>query len=335
MNVEDTIRHSNDPLAFAAHRLARDGQAALATVISTWGSAPVPVGGQMAVAMDGHFEGSVSSGCIEADAVIQALDAMATDTVKVLEFGIDDDVAWRAKLACGGKLVVMVEPLTRERDSLHLSKILTARQTRSPLVVRTHIASGQRMVFDTPFDAPADAAKCLDTGDSSLNGEGIDLSFCHALMPVVHLIVVGATETGQVLAALARLLGWKITIIDPREAFASDHRFSGFDTRIAWPGAALPDLAPDARTAIVALTHSSQIDDETLRVALEAPCFYIGALGSRKSHVARVERLSAAGMTSDNLSRIHAPVGLDIKAKSPAEIAVSILAEIIASKHGG
>ncbi len=325
----------HDPLQAALGWLAQDGQAALATVISTWGSAPVPAGGQLAVARDGRFAGSVSGGCIEADVIAEAHDTIESGRSKVLEFGVSDEVAWRTGLACGGKLAVYVEPLTQVRDAAALHSILANRQMRVPVVVRTNVTNGERAVFTSPQDIPTDAAQCLATGESRVMGEGDARIFFQVLMPIVHVIIAGATETGQVLATLAQALGWKITIVDPREVFASEDRFAGMERKVAWPGEALAGLALDVRTAVVALTHAGHIDDEALIAALRSPCFYVGALGSRKTHAARVERLAQAGVTAHAIARIRAPVGLDIKAKTPGEIAVSIVAEIIAAQRGG
>ena len=326
---------NHDPLQAALAWLADDGSAALATVVSTWGSAPVPAGGQMAVARDGRFAGSVSGGCIEADVISEAQDVIAKGRAKVLDFGVSDDIAWRTGLACGGKLSVYIEPLTRERDTADLETILQARAARAPLVVSTRLADGQRSFVTPSGNTSPDVTRCFASGESVLSGEGNARVFFQALMPIVHLVIAGATETGQVLGAVAQRLGWKITIVDPREAFASEDRFAGFDTNVAWPGEALAGLALDARTAVVALTHAGHIDDEALAAALASPCFYVGALGSRKTHAARVERLKAAGLSADAIARIRAPVGLDIKAKTPGEIAVSIAAEIIATQRGG
>lgn len=328
------LSNSRDPQSAAHDWLKRDGQVALATVMTTWGSAPVQAGGQMAVALDGDFTGSVSGGCIEADVIADAQDTMATGQLKVLEFGVADEVAWRAGLACGGRMSILIEPLTRDRDLEFIERLLGARRSRQALVVRTLLGNGERTLYKSPIDAPSGVARGFDTAESAISGEGIERAFCQAVMPAIHLIIAGATEAGQVLALMAQELGWKITIVDPREAFASEARFGGMDRKVAWPGAALEDLTLDLRTAVVALTHAGHIDDETLAAALSGPCFYVGALGSRKTHEARVGRLTASGVGADAMARIRAPVGLNIKAKSPAEIAVSILAEIIAVQRG-
>ncbi len=149
-------------------------------------------------------------------------------------------------------------------------------------------------------------------------------------VPPVRLVVIGAVHVSQALAPMAKLAGFDVTIIDPRTAFATPERFAGVDLLAEWPDQALPRLGLDRFTAMAALTHDPKIDDPALRAALSAECFYIGALGSRKTHAGRVGRLLGAGFDQAAIERIHAPIGLDIGAVSPAEIAVSVLGEIIA-----
>ena len=325
----------HDPVTAARAWLAEDGAAALATVMSTWNSAPVPAGAQLAVAKDGRFEGSVSGGCIEADVITAAAGVIASGRGEVLEFGVDHERAWQAGLACGGQIAVYVEPLTRVCDLNYLDTRIEARAKRTSLVVSTALETGTRTVFTSPLNAPDGVRDAFTSGECRISGEGRERSFCQAVLPVVHLVIAGATEIGQVLARLALPLGWKISVVDPRAAFATAERFPGVETHVAWPEAALGALGLDPRTAIVALTHASNIDDETLTTALSSSCFYAGALGSKRNHAGRVERLKAAGFSADAIARIRAPAGLDIKAKSPAEIAISILAQIVAAQRGG
>lgn len=153
-------------------------------------------------------------------------------------------------------------------------------------------------------------------------------------MPAVHIILVGAGHIAQVLADLAERVGFRVTVVDPRTAFSSADRFAGVAVRHEWPEEALPALGLDARTAVVTLAHEARLDDETLAAALRSPCFYVGALGSRRTHEKRVERLGKAGFSADEIARIDSPVGLPIGAKGPAEIAVSILGAIIRARHG-
>jgi xanthine dehydrogenase accessory factor len=230
MNVLDVKlrQNSRGTIEVARGWLDNFGQVALATVVSTWGSAPVPIGGQLVVAPGSRFEGSVSGGCVEAEVITEAEDVMASDRPKLLEFGIAEETAWRAGLPCGGAIKIYVEPLRRERDGIYLEAVLAARLARTSLAVLTTLRTGARR-----------------------------------------------------------------------------------------------------------LTHAAALDDEALRESLRASSLYIGALGSKKTHAKRLERLRAEGISEEGLARIRAPVGLSIGAKGPAEIAVSIIAEIVKTSRGG
>jgi xanthine dehydrogenase accessory factor len=197
----------------------------------------------------------------------------------------------------------------------------------------TDIATGtRRLVVDA--EVPVEIASCLAAGESRLLDTPEGRIFVHALMPPIRVVIAGATHIGQMLAGLAQQMGYDVVVVDPRAAFASEERFGGTELVAGWPEASLAAVGIDKRTAVVALTHASHIDDETIAGALRSPCLYIGALGSRKTHTKRIERLSAAGFGESDLSRIHAPIGLAIGAKGPAEIAISILAEIIKVARG-
>jgi xanthine dehydrogenase accessory factor len=336
MNVIAPQRPSNserDAVEVARSWLEQHGRLVLATVASTWGSAPVPVGGQMVVAPGDRFHGSVSGGCVESDVIAEAAEVMAGGAPKLLEFGVDEETAWRAGLPCGGRIKVLLEPLERERDAASLDRILSARHAREPIAVVTDIASGERR-FVTDAAEPAEIVSCLNAGKGRLLYMPEGHVFVHALMPPVRIVIAGATHIGQMLAALARQTGYDIVVVDPRAAFASEERFCGTEIVADWPEASFAAVGIDKRTAVVALTHASHIDDEALSAALRSPCLYIGALGSRHTHAKRIERLKEAGFSELDLSRIHAPVGLAIGARGPAEIAVSILAEIIKVARG-
>ncbi|MGD9502919.1 MAG: XdhC family protein [Methyloceanibacter sp.] len=326
--------NEHDPVAVARRWLEDDDRVALATVISTWGSAPVPVGGQLAIAAGERFAGSVSGGCAEADVIAEAADVMAEGRPKVLEFGVADDIAWRAGLPCGGTIKVLLEPLERERDAALLDRILAARRSRRLLAIVTNVATGTRRVLEEGAAMPPEVARCLAVGKSRLIEAEEGGEFVQAIVPPVRLIVAGATHIGQILAGLARRIGYEVLVVDPRAAFATGERFGDTPTINAWPETSLSELALDGRTAVVALTHAAHIDDEALGAALRSPCLYIGALGSKRTQVNRVERLRNAGFSDADLARIHAPVGLAIGAEGPAEIAVAILAEIIKVVRG-
>jgi xanthine dehydrogenase accessory factor len=218
-----------------------------------------------------------------------------------------------------------------------LSALNAERDARRAAILVTDIASGeQRLVREAAAEADPLADLILERlrlGKSGMvEAEGRSL-FLTVQVPPVKVVAIGAVHISQALAPMARVLDLDVTIVDPRTAFASPERFPDVPVLAEWPDEALPRLGLDRYTALVALTHDPKIDDPALTAALRAECFYIGALGSRKTHARRVERLTAAGFDEPELARIHAPIGLDIGAVSPAEIAVSILGEIVADLH--
>ena len=219
---------------------------------------------------------------------------------------------------------------------LDILKSLNAeRAARRAAIVVTDVASGdQRFVkqADVARDPLRDAlATALRSGKSGMVETPQGKAFLTVYVPPARLVITGAVHISQALAPLARMLGYDVTVVDPRTAFASPERFPDVEVIAAWPDAALPPLGVDRYTAFVALTHDPKIDDPALLHALGRDCFYIGALGSKKTHARRLERLKAQGVTDAALARIHAPIGLAIGAVSPPEIAVSIMAEITAS----
>jgi xanthine dehydrogenase accessory factor len=216
-----------------------------------------------------------------------------------------------------------------------LSALNAERAARRAAVLLTDVATGeQHLVCEDEVVAHplADLLRHrLRQGKSALVTEAGRELFLTVQVPTVRLVVIGAVHISQALAPMIRGLDFDVTIIDPRTAFASPERFPETAVLAEWPDAALPRLGLDRYTALVALTHDPKIDDPALDAALKAQCFYIGALGSKKTHARRVERLAGAGFSDADIARIHAPIGLDIGAVSPAEIAVSILAEIVAT----
>lgn len=325
-----------DVLTAARNWLARDGRVALATVVDTWGSAPVPVGGQMAVAADGNFQGSVSGGCIEGEIIMEAEDILASGQPKRLTFGVADETAWRAGLPCGGKVQVFVERIeAKEGGTDLLDRAVAAGEGRRGLVVRTHLADGRKEVFErSDANLPQDIAERFRTAKSQLQERPDGDVFLHALVPPARILVIGATHIGQVLSQLARLASYEVLVIDPRTAFASTDRFPDVRLLTEWPQDALPKIGLDPYTAVVALAHVGHIDDEALKLAVQSDCLYIGALGSSRNHAKRVERLKAAGITEAQIARIKAPIGLDIGAQTPAEVALAVMAEIVLAVRG-
>ena len=309
---------------------------ALATVVETWGSAPRPVGSQLVIDSEGNFLGSVSGGCVEGDVITEALDMIAMGGQQMLEFGVADETAWRAGLSCGGRIRVYVQSIDADRAD-RLAAFNAERAMRRPCTLVTNIASGkQRLVraADVDSEPMADILKeRLRLGKSGIVEWGGEELFLRVETPPVRLVVIGAVHVSQMLAPIVSLAGFDMIIIDPRNAFATPERFPGVQLIAEWPEVALASLHLDHYTAMVLLTHDPRIDDQGLTEALRADCFYIGALGSRKTHANRLERMRAKGFGDAALKRIHAPIGLDIGAVSPAEIAVSIAGEIIADLH--
>jgi len=225
-----------------------------------------------------------------------------------------------------------------------LDKLTKARAAKRPVALATNLRSGLQKLFYLDGE---DGDLCLDVDmaaaavDAIKRDEHIRFStpagevFVQVFNPPPRLIIVGAVHIAQPLARIADLAGYGVSIVDPRRGFAESQRFEGIEISGEWPDEAMARLKPDARTAVVTLTHDPKLDDPALDAALKSPAFYIGALGSRKTHAARIERLKALGFGDNELKRIHGPVGLDINALSPAEIAVSIVAQITQIRRGG
>lgn len=219
-------------------------------------------------------------------------------------------------------------------DARLLNELLQARADKRAVVAATRLSDGiGKLIY--PSDKSneswlSDAVSQVLASDKSrvvTDPEGAEW-FLNAFNPPLRLIIIGAVHIAQPVSMMAQLAGYDVTIVDPREAFASPARFPGMTVVCVWPDEAMTALAPDARTAVVTLTHDPKLDDPALVVALNSPCFYIGALGSKKTQASRLERLKAQGFTDETLARIHGPIGLNIGGKSPAEIAIAIMGEI-------
>lgn len=310
--------------------------AALATVVETWGSAPRQAGSQLVVAADGAMMGSVSGGCVEGAVVEEAMASLADGQGRLLEFGVSDDNAFAVGLACGGTIRVLVQPVVTAgtndgRGALSedlLAEIVAARGARQPVALQVDLdAMTTRLVPAKGAEgALADRFRADRSGvDTDAQGSRI---FTGLHNPPLRLIVVGAVHIAQALMPMARIAGLDPVLIDPRGAFGSEARFPGERLVEEFPDVAMAELEPDARTAVVTLAHDPKIDDPAIIAGFAAGAFYIGCLGSTRTHAKRLERLRAAGVSEEDLARIHGPVGLKIGAKTPAEIAISILAEI-------
>jgi xanthine dehydrogenase accessory factor len=297
---------------------------ALATVVQTWGSAPRPVGSQLVISGAGDIMGSVSGGCVEGAVVAEALEILQTGVPRLLRYGVSDDDAFSVGLACGGTIEILVEPVGEAAFAVSpasLAEVITARAARQPIALITDLQTWAHTVLRD--GAALDAH--MRFGKSGRDADGL---FVTLFMPSLRMVIVGAVHIAQPLVAMARLAGYDPTLIDPREAFGASARFPGETIEIEWPDVALPNFGVDRRTAIITLSHDPKIDDPALMFALRSSAFYVGALGSTRTHAKRVERLSAAGFSAEEIALIAAPVGLAIGAKTPAEIAVSILAQV-------
>ncbi len=302
--------------ALAWHRAGKG--AALATVVETWGSAPRRVGSQLAISGEGEIAGSVSGGCVEGAVVAEALDAIEAGKPVLLRYGVSDGDAFAVGLACGGTIRVLVEPIGPVMPEALLADLVLARESRVPVAYVTG-PGGRRLERDGH-----EARFRMDRSGYEEDGE----TFVAIHNPPLRLLVVGAVHIAQALVPMARIAGYDPLLIDPRESFASEARFPGETVLHDWPDEGVRALGLDGRTALVLLTHDPKLDDPALIEALRSNVFYIGALGSTRTHAKRVERLTEAGFSEAEISRIHGPIGLDLGAAGPAEIAVSILAEM-------
>lgn len=300
----------------------RDGTgAALAVVTQTWGSAPRRVGSMLAISGQGEIAGSVSGGCVEGAVIVEALEALEDGTVRELEFGVSDEDAFAVGLACGGTIRVLVEPVGPVLSAEMLAELCDARAAREPVAYVADLDSGARRL-----DREGHGTRFRM--DRSGFEEEAPRVFVAVHNPPLRLIVVGAVHIAQALVPMARIAGYDPVVIDPRETFASEARFPGVRLLHDWPDEAVEAVGMDRRTALVLLTHDPKLDDPALEAGLRSGCFYIGALGSTRTHAKRVARLQEAGFSEAEIGVIHGPIGLDIGAAGPAEIAVAILAEM-------
>jgi xanthine dehydrogenase accessory factor len=318
----------------------------LATVLTTWGSAPRKAGAKMAFTAGGAaISGSVSGGCVEGAVIEAGGEVLADGRPRLLRFGVADETAWGVGLACGGTIEVLVEQLDqiayvaarRWIDAGTSGALLTAiAGPDERLGDKAMLEHGRRPVgplasaLDADVIALAEAAR---TAQRVTTANGIEI-FIDPIRPSPSLVIIGGAHIAVALARLAKVVGYRTVVIDPRRAFGSAARFPDVDRLVpAWPDKALAEEPLTAESAVVTLSHDPKIDDPALRAALSSDAFYIGALGSRPTHAARRQRLAALGFSDAQLARIHAPIGLDIGAQTPEEIAVAILAQVISVQY--
>jgi xanthine dehydrogenase accessory factor len=283
----------------------------LAVLVSAWRSAPRPVGTVMAIGSQGTIVGSLTGGCVEAELALAAEELLAGGAPQVLRFGIEDERACAVGLPCGGEIeVLLVELAPALLEEIAATIATDARQ-------------------DLRIELPRGRIELVAAGTD------VDEALRIPLGPPPLLVVVGAVDLAEPLCSGARTLGWRSVVVDSRSALATAERLPSADEiRIAWPADELRALDVEASSAIVVLTHQDHLDLPALDVALRGPAGYVGALGSRRTQERRREALRELGVTEQQLERLHGPAGLDIGAARPAEIALAILAEIVAARSG-
>jgi xanthine dehydrogenase accessory factor len=328
--------------------LLHEKAVALATVIQTWGSSPRRAGAKMAVTPQGGISGSVSGGCVEGAVFDAAVESLRLDRPQLLHFGVADETAWEVGLACGGSIDIFVKPLdTKFFQSLR--SVLTGEQTAALLtVVRgPRDLLGREMLLGEDGIVTGSIDRELDEKALSLANETLAQAvsrrvmlnneveiFIEVLLPPPTLIAVGGVHITVALMALAKTLGYRTIVVDPRKAFGSEQRFPHVDQLVqSWPDEAFKQLPLTRSTAVAMLTHDPKLDDPALKIVLSSPAFYVGALGSKTTQAARRQRLLGEGLAKAQLDRLHGPIGLDIKAQTPEEIALSIMAEIVAERN--
>ncbi|WCB96881.1 putative xanthine dehydrogenase subunit A [Baekduia alba] len=322
---------------------------ALATVVATRHSAPRPVGARLAVSERGELCGSVSGGCVEG-AVVEATETILRDgRPRLLHFGIADEQAWEVGLPCGGEIDVWVErfaPMSPQGTFFEAGK--QGERAALATVVRGHTAGTRMLVladgarkgslgapsFDEQVAAAAgdlmwaERSRLLDLDDGTV--------FVDVVTPAPRLLLFGAVHVAAVLSALARQLGWRCWVIDPRGRFATPERFPDAEAVLAlWPAAAVARVGGiDRATSVLALSHDPKLDDAALELALASPAAYVGAMGSRRATSDRAVRLTERGVAPHELARLAAPAGLDLGGRSAEETALSMLAELVAVRNG-
>jgi len=294
---------------------------AIATVVDTWGSAPRPVGSQLAISGEGGMVGSVSGGCVEGAVILEAIESLKDRLPRILEYGVSDEEAFSVGLGCGGSIRILVEPIGHFLAHKTLELLLRKIEAREAVAYVVNVENWSNCLVE----ADKKYKQRFDNDQSGFDG----LEFITIHNPPLRIAIIGGVHIAQALAKIARISGFDVLLIDPRESFANSLRFPDVEISHLWPDKAIEIFEPDQRTAIVTLTHDPKIDDPAIIQGLKSPCFYIGCLGSSGTHAKRVQRLQNADFSNDEISRINGPVGLKISAKSPSEIAVSIMAQII------
>jgi len=321
---------------------------ALATVVQTWGSSPRRAGAKMALTRDGKITGSVSGGCVEGAVFEAGVEVLKSNIPQLLHFGVADETAWEVGLACGGSIDIFVKPLDSDFFSELHSVLVDEHQAVVVTVVRgPNDLLGREILLKDDGNVTGTLNDELDANALNLARETLAQAvsrramlneavevFLEVILPPPTIIAVGGVHITIALMALAKTLGYRTVVIDPRQAFGNAERFPNVDQLIqAWPQEAFQQVQITRSTAIALLTHDPKLDDPALKIALSSPAFYVGALGSRTTQMKRRQRLQDEGLTEAQLDRLHGPIGLEIGAGTPEEIAMAIMAQIVAAHN--
>lgn len=319
--------------------LAKGERVALATVLSTWGSAPRLVGSTMAVSESGGLVGSVSGGCVEGAVIHAAREVIQSGKPQRLHFSVTDDTAWGVGLACGGEIELFVQPVEVDVFNELLPRLKADQNMLLSTVVKGSEGElGSQLLTD-------DSGKTIIANGHApelnrqngkepkiIKGKTGNEIFANPLPASPTLVMIGGVHIAIALAKLAHGMNFRTVIVDPRKAFATTERFGEADKLIqAWPQAAFEEMPLNSSSAVASLSHDPKLDDPALIAALQSPAFYVGALGSKKNQERRRERLLKAGVKEKDLDRLHAPIGIEIGAETPEEIALAIMAEVVAA----
>ena len=337
--MDDAIAVLNQAL----HWKVKGLQVALATVVKTWGSAPRRSGSMMCINSDLEFEGSVSGGCVETAVIDQAMNCIKTRRAELLEFGVSNEQAWEVGLACGGNIEIFVQPMT-DQVAKELTEVIRFNKQDKASILLAQLEQQSRLVVIA--DSEINSSVALSETDKISARQALRLDrpviigqdsncFVQPFNPEINVYIVGAVHISQKLVSIVRELDFNVHVVDPRAAFATEERFPDVNLVCQWPNEFFADQALNHRSAVITLTHDPKFDDPALKAALNSKAFYIGALGSRKTHAGRLGRLKSDGFEQQQLSRIDAPIGLDIKASNPAEIAVSIASGLVLALRQG
>lgn len=333
-------------LSFIEEWLSRDIPFALARVIRTWGSAPRPVGSVMLINQQGEMAGSVSGGCVEGSVVKVSRSIFVKKEAQKLEYGVSDEDAWTVGLSCGGNISIFLQPFFEDEIGARLIQSL---KTNTPCVLVTRLDGEKNentlVIMDKeggsyigdPLNKELEhaALEAYDQRTHKTIEKEEGLWFIHVFPRRSQLIMIGAAHITADLVELGHLYDFETIVIDPRGAFTQNTAFKVEPDRVleAYPSEVLQDFSLDAYTYCAVLSHDPKIDDNALEILLPSKVAYIGALGSRKTHARRLDRLQEKGLTKELTDRIHAPIGLSINAKSAREIALSVMGEIIQVKN--